>query len=126
MRRSPPSSSRQFMSLGMFVKPMQPLPVADVEHQFEFRAAESQAILDRRRESIDPFPGRREMASGAASRVSCSWAARRARSASSRSIVVPGLDDAIGESAHRYVRNRLDIPALRFAVTVRYRRARPQ
>jgi hypothetical protein len=48
----------------MFVKPMQSLPVAGVERQFEFGTSASQAILDRRQEMLDPLPVAAEMVSG--------------------------------------------------------------
>src|SRR5580698_1312035 len=45
--------------LGVLIEPMQPLPVARVERQFEFRTSASQATLDRGQKVIDPLPRRR-------------------------------------------------------------------
>ena len=72
--------------LGVFIEPVQPLPIAGVKGQFEFRPAASQAILDRRYEMIDPLPRRRR--DGERRRVafvSCSRASMARASASSRS-----------------------------------------
>ena len=45
--------------LGVFVEPMQALPVAGVERQLKVRATPRQAILNRSQKMIDPFPRHR-------------------------------------------------------------------
>src|ERR1700722_8512943 len=41
--------------LGVFVEPMQSLPIAGVERQFEFRTPASQTILDSTQKMVDPL-----------------------------------------------------------------------
>src|SRR3984885_9292964 len=105
--------------LGVFVEPMQPLPVAGVELQFEFRPAASQAILNRDQKVVEPFPCRR----GNGERRSLSrfvlLSERGARVGVQQVDLVPGLNDTIGVIGDaNLVQNRLDIMGLRVAVRV--------
>src|ERR1700733_1293977 len=83
--------------LGMFVEPMQPLPVAGVERQFEFRPAARQAILDRRQKMSNPLPGHR--GNGKRRGLPCFLllSERGARVRVKQIHLVPGLNDAIGK-----------------------------
>ena len=107
--------------LGMFVEPMQPLPVAGVERQFEFRPAASQAILDRGQKMIDPLPGRRGNGERRGVSRFLLLSERGARVRVKQIDLVPGLNDAIGEIGDAdLAQNRLDV----LGSAPRYRRAR--
>ena len=105
--------------LGMFIKPMQALPVAQVEQEFEFRPAASQAILDRGQKMIDPFARRRGNGERCGLPGAVLSSQRRARVGVKQVHLVPDLDDAIGVVGDaNLVQDRLDVMGLRFAVHV--------
>src|SRR5271165_814379 len=107
--------------LSVFVEPMQPLPVAGVKGEFDHRPSASQPILDRRHETIDPFPSRG--GDGERRRLPhlLLLDERGARALIETVEFVPGLNDAVGAVGDADLgQNRVDVMALRIAVTVGY------